>query len=68
MFSKDIPKVCVYCQYGTNLHNGKHVLCHRKGIVTSDFRCKKFIYSPLKRIPKRKKNIAAFDISDFSIV
>lgn len=61
MFSKDIEKICAYCEYGTNLQNDD-VLCKKKGIVRSNFSCKKFLYDPTKRIPKKKPPMPTLDI------
>lgn len=57
MFSKEIAKICKYCEYGTELHSQNMILCKKKGVVPEDFKCRKFLYSPIKRIPKKQKQI-----------
>ena len=68
MFSKDCSRVCAHCEFGIIMQGGEHILCHHKGIVTSNFACKKFVYDPLKRIPKRRKPLKVeYEKSDFSL-
>ncbi len=49
----DIEKICFYCEHSSPLRGDEQVLCSRKGVVNSEFKCRKFIYDPLKRAPKR---------------
>ena len=47
----DTPKMCLYCENATIISDDDNVLCSLKGIVNKEYRCKKCIYDPLKRIP-----------------
>ncbi len=51
----ELDKICAYCERATTLAGGEHVLCEKKGVVTEGYHCRKFIYDPTKRIPKRSK-------------
>ena len=63
MFSKDIEKICAYCEYGTKLHNN-HILCKKKGIVSENSKCRKFLYDPTKRIPKKRPPLPKLEITE----
>ncbi len=60
-FNKNITPKCSYCQSGKRSSDGTRILCGHAGIKSEDDSCKKFIYSPLKRIPvKQLSNEGAF--------
>ena len=44
---KSKPK-CVYCEYGKPAKSKGMILCEKRGIVSENFSCKKFRYSPSK--------------------
>lgn len=48
----ELPKACLYCENATIITDDENVLCSRYGIVNKEFRCKKFAYDPLKRVPR----------------
>lgn len=52
-FDKKIEPKCAYCEHGQPGRSNKMILCTKCGIVNEDYSCKKFTYSPLKRIPDR---------------
>ena len=45
----EIEEYCAVCEHAAPLHDEGHVLCEKKGVVASDFLCRKFAYDPLKR-------------------
>ncbi len=47
----DLPRVCEFCERATLLSDECNVLCADKGIVNREYKCKKFSYDPLKRVP-----------------
>ena len=47
----EINKVCAYCEKATLLHDGENVLCESKGVVCAGYKCRKFVYDPIKRKP-----------------
>ena len=57
----EIEKMCVYCELAQALNNSEKMLCSVKGVVSSDFCCKKFIYDPLKRDPKPAAKLPGLD-------
>jgi hypothetical protein len=48
---KDTPSMCLYCENATAISDDDNILCSFKGIVNKEYKCKKFIYDPLKRVP-----------------
>lgn len=66
-FGKNIEPACGYCELGKTTRDGRMVVCSRKGIVYKHYHCKKFVYQPLKRIPRRKPQTEQFSKEDFSL-
>lgn len=53
-FDKNIEPKCAYCEHGKPAKSEGKILCQRCGIVSDDFSCKKFSYSPFMRIPEKE--------------
>lgn len=56
-FGSKIENRCEYCHYGKISADKNSVLCSKKGIVDLDYKCRKYIYSPLRRLPKREPSL-----------
>lgn len=48
----DLPRVCEFCEHASLITDEKNVLCALHGIVHREYRCKKYTYDPLKRVPR----------------
>ena len=49
MKKRDIPeKACAYCENGSELINNENVLCKYKGPVSGGYKCRRFVFDPLK--------------------
>ena len=68
LFRKKIESSCEYCTYGTKTEPGQ-ILCIKKGIVSADSACRKFVYDPCKRIPPKAKalDFSKYEDVDFSL-
>lgn len=68
LFRKKIERSCAYCQYGAKLDE-ETVLCAKKGMKTTDDKCRKFKYDPCKRVPVKAKalDFSKYDQDDFSL-
>lgn len=68
IFRKKIPRSCSYCEHATKLSEDE-MLCTKRGIVSVDKACRKFIYDPCKRIPPKVKaqDFSTYDETDFSL-
>lgn len=68
LFNKMLEPRCAYCSRGSMAPTGTEFLCPVKGLVQSNFSCKKFDYDPLKRQPKNGPKLPdGFTASDFSL-
>lgn len=47
----EMPKVCAFCEFSCTLYTEDKMLCKKHGIVTASYKCRKFRYDPLKRVP-----------------
>lgn len=53
IFSKEIEKICAYCEHGKPIFGTEDILCAKKGLVQGGNHCSKFLYSPLRRKPPK---------------
>ncbi len=67
MYGKKIETDCAYCKHGYVLKNGDYTICDKAGVVIRKFKCRKFRYDPLKRIPSRPKRKSEYNIHDFEL-
>ena len=67
LFGNSIEPACIYCQFGRPAPDNVMILCRKYGPVSPYYKCKKFVYDPLKRIPKRRPKLPDFSPDDFSI-
>lgn len=51
VFSKEIEKICAYCEHGRPILGTDDVICSKKGLKKADHHCRKFLYTPLRRTP-----------------
>ena len=56
-FGNNINPSCSYCQFGDLSKEGGQVVCEKSGMMKPDDSCKKWIYDPIKRIPKKQRSI-----------
>lgn len=66
LFGNKIHPACQYCTEAMQQMK-ENVLCIKKGIVSPNYSCKKFVYDPLKRIPPRPQSLYRYEAQDFSI-
>ena len=50
--TKDIPVACEFCEHAVLINDEENVLCGKKGIIGKGASCRKYVYDPLKRVPK----------------
>jgi hypothetical protein len=53
----EYEKICLYCEHAAPTYEAELMSCELKGIVKSCYKCRKFIYDPLKRIPRPPKKL-----------
>mgnify|MGYP001040558303 CR=1 FL=1 len=64
-FSGDIPPACEYCRFGFPTSDNSRILCEKRGVVAHTYSCRRFIYCPLKRIPRRAPRLPSYAKEDF---
>lgn len=57
LFGNNIKPSCKYCEIA-QAGEGDKIICPKMGVVKAYDSCKKFIYDPLKRIPKKELQLA----------
>lgn len=67
LFSNEISPSCSYCKYGDLSRDRRSILCAKCGVTQPGDFCKKFVYAPLKRVPRRAPKLQSFDPSDFEL-
>ena len=53
----EYEKICLYCEHAAPSYDRDVMCCDIKGIVKCGYKCRKFIYDPLKRIPRPPKKL-----------
>lgn len=59
--------LCKYCLHGRQSPVEGEILCAKMGIRLAESSCKKFIYDPLKRQPKRQSSLPKYAKEDFEL-
>ncbi len=67
LFGRNIEPACEYCENGSPTIDGQMIKCKYKGIISKHDSCKKFIYAPLKRVPKRRPSLPQYDPDEFKL-
>lgn len=67
LFGAKINPSCSYCRFGTVAPDGRMVLCVKQGVVDCFYACRRFEYSPLKRVPTRPRMLPQYDSKEFQL-
>lgn len=68
LFGNKITPMCRYCEYGCRYSaRDNTVLCEKKGVVSAGYKCGRFRYDPLKRVPRTAPELQKFKPSDFAL-
>lgn len=67
LFGKNITPACGYCENGRDTADGAMILCNRIGIVSPYYRCRKFVYSPIRRKPRALPKLPDVDSASFRL-
>lgn len=67
LFGNGIEPACLYCEHGAPTQDGAAILCRKTGVVTPEYHCRRFVYDPLKRQPKRAPPLTRHDPSEFEL-
>lgn len=67
LFSSDIPPACACCEFGRPSPDQAMILCSHYGPVVPYYKCKKFVYDPLKRLPKKQPALPRVPAEEFDL-
>ena len=67
LYGQGVPRACSHCFFGVPAQRGGQILWIKKGIVAPDFKCRKYKYDPLRRIPRVQPEPEQYDPADFSL-
>lgn len=67
LFGNQIEPACEYCEHGEPARSSQMILCKKQGIVAPYYHCRKFLYAPLKRVPRRAMPLPQYDKKDFTL-
>ena len=65
LFLGKFPPACEYCEHGRKASDNLMILCIKKGVVSPHYACRRFVYSPLKRVPHRQPKLPTFSPEEF---
>lgn len=67
LFGANISPACEYCANSRPAPDGLMFYCLKVGVVYPYYKCRKFKYDPLRRIPKRRPPLPKFTPEDFQL-
>ena len=62
-----IEKKCCYCENAAAIRDTNGYICKKKGVVSYNFTCKKFVFDPIKLSPMLPAKTLQFSSEDFEI-
>lgn len=67
LFGRNITPACTYCTHSRLAPDQKMYYCTKFGVVAPYYKCHKFNYDPLRRVPKRQPKLPHFSPDEFKI-
>jgi len=67
IFGKNVEQACVYCVFAKDINDENFMLCKKKGVVESSYKCRKFVYDPLKREPPKRIVMPTYNEEEFKL-
>ena len=65
LFGDTIKPACAYCIFGDDSPDGGAIVCVQKGRVMPRFRCRRFRYDPLRRVPAQSPRLPDYSQDEF---
>lgn len=56
--------ICAVCENAARMYDSSVMLCRMRGVVPAGWRCRKFSYDPVKRIPPKSIKAPCLDYVD----
>ena len=67
LFGQGVDPSCAYCGRGRPSVDRTLILCEEKGISPPGGRCRRFVYDPMKRVPRPEPELPQFDPEEFKL-
>lgn len=67
LFAGGSEPCCEICTHGRKANDSTKILCCKKGVVDALYKCSKFKYDPLKRVPHHMPPLKHHDIEEFKL-
>lgn len=67
LFGNGIKPACKYCEEAFSRLDDDKVMCMKRGIVSTDYSCRKFRYNPLLRVPPRPLALEKLEKAEFEL-
>ena len=67
LFGTDVKPACKYCEFAFQKFDGDKILCDKKGVVLATYKCRSFVYDPIKRVPPPPRVIEKIEAEAFRI-
>ena len=67
LYGNRVTPACETCRNARRSFDGKVMLCPRRGAMPLYERCRKYVYDPLKRVPRRRPKQSAHTADEFSL-
>lgn len=67
LFGANIVPACEYCEHVMQSFDGNKKLCDKRGVVEASHKCRRFVYDPLKREPRKPLPVEKIDASEFEL-
>ena len=58
----DIARMCEFCRFASEIKSTDDMLCNYRGVVDKEYSCRKFVYDPLKRVPRKLPELMPIDL------
>ena len=49
----EASRLCEFCRFAAEIHTTDDMLCEYRGVVNREYSGRKFVYDPLKRVPRK---------------
>jgi len=67
LFGGNITPSCKYCEFTMQYFDNDKILCEKRGVVLAGYKCRSFLYDPLKRVPKSPRVIEKIKEEEFAL-
>ncbi|MCL2056723.1 MAG: hypothetical protein FWH02_05845 [Oscillospiraceae bacterium] len=68
LFGNRIAPACKYCGHITKyMQKEDACICTKKGIVKGDYKCRAFVYDPLRRSPRKQQGLREIKEEEFAL-